>query len=373
MRALVHFTLKDLFHDAWRSLLIILSLAVMVVSFLLLAAISKAYSVFGKRIQTSNNLVIVSAGVIDPMESSLGTDILETAREIAPQQIRNAFPQIFRHLNIEGQIMQIIAVAPEEMETTLALRLLTGRWPVGLQEIGISEGAAQVTSWEIGSIVNIYGTDFQVTGILRPSANNYASIWMTYSEGQRLFGPEHGFQLGLLQLEATANPESVRLKIQADSRFLKKYSVYLVDALNNRYSQINRNLLIMSGLQAILSLLAITFGTYNANSLNLTERSREIILLRMIGFTKGRIRIFLYARSLVLTLLAFGFGWITAMLLISYQRLHAPISIQAAPLLLELTPMTSLLGLLLAVVFSLLGVLLTSGYIDSLGLSGMRI
>ena len=372
MRALAHFTVKDLFHDAWRSLLTILSLAVVVVSFLLLSALSRAYLEFGRRDHPSINLVILSANVYDPMESSLGEDILEAARQIAPIEIHTAFPQIFRHLNIEGQIMQINAVPPEEMSTAMALNLLQGDWPAGAQEIGISQGVTQITSWKIGSIVKIYGTDFHVTGILRAGGNNYASIWMTYVEGQRLFGPTRGFQMGVLQLEPSANPESVRLKIQADPRFSTKYSVYLDSAINDRYREITHNLVVLSVVQAILSLLAITLGTYNANSLSLTERSREIVLLRMIGFTKGRVRIFLFARSLVLTLFAYSLGWVTAILFIGYQRVHTPINIQAAPLVLELTPASSLLGLALAIGFAFLGILMTSGYIETLGLSTGR-
>ena len=372
MRAIAHYTLKDLLHDAWRSLLTILSLAVVVVSFLLLSALSRAYLTFGRRVQTSSNLVVVSADVIDPMESSLGLDILDAAREIAPEAIQSAFPEIFRHLNIEGQIMQVNAVPPENMGTGLALKLLQGDWPTDRQEIAISEGAIQITSWKIGSTVNIYGTDFHVTGVLRAGGNNYASIWMTYSEGERLFGPKRGFQMGFLKLKPFAEPESVRARIQADPRFSRNYSVYLVSALNDRYSQINRNLLVLSGVQALLSLLAITLGTYNANSLSLTERCREIVLLRMIGFTKGKLCTFLFARSLALTLAAYGLGWIIAVLFIDYQRINTPINIQASPLLLELTPLTSLLGLALAIGFAFLGIWLTTGYIETLGLTAGR-
>ena len=211
-----------------------------------------------------------------------------------------------------------------------------------------------------------------MAGILRAGGNNYASIWMAYSQGQRLFGLKRGFQIGFLQLEPAAKPENVRLRIQADPRFSTKYSVYLMTALNDRYSQINRNLLVMSEIQAILSLLAITFGTYNANILSLTERSPEIVLLRLIGFNRNRLRVFLFVRSLVLTLVAYSLGWITAMLLINYQRTHTPISIQSAPLLLELTPATSLLGLALAIGFAFLGIWLTSGYIEKLNLSAGR-
>jgi ABC-type antimicrobial peptide transport system permease subunit len=372
MRALIYFTVKDLLHDAWRSLLTVLSLMVMVLSFLMLSTLSRAYLEFGKRVLNSSNLVIISADVIDPMESSLSEAVLDAARAIAPNEITNAFPEIFRHLNIEGQILQVVAVQPDEMNTGMALELVQGDWPSGLQDIAISEGVLHITPWKIGSVVNVYGTDFRVIGILRAAGNNYASVWMTYSAGQHLFGPKRGFQMGIIQLDPAANPETVRLKLQKDPRLSANNSVYLVNSLNDRYSQINHNLLVMSGIQAFLSLLAITFGTYNANSLSLVERSREVVLLRLIGFTRGKLSSFLFVRSLVLTGMAYCMGWIAAALFINYQQTHTPINIQSAPLLLRLTPTTSLVGLGLAIGFALLGIWMTSGYIETLGLSAGR-
>ena len=370
MHALVYFTLKDLVHDRWRSLLTILSLAVVVVSFLLLSSLSQAYLAFGKRTQASSNLVIVSADVIDPMESSLNDSILQAARQVAQDEILTAFPEIFRHMNIQGKIMQVVAVPLEDMTPALGLTLVQGDWPAGPHTVAVSQGAIQITPWHIGSTVSIFGRDFQVSGILRAGGNNYASLWMSYAAAQDLFGVERGFQIAYLQLRPTADPQSVQDRLQSDPRFSPKYSVYLESSLNDRYSQINRNLLEMSVIQAVLSLLAITLGMYNANSLSLTERSHEILLLGILGFSRGRLRLFLFVRSLVLTLVAYGLGWITALLFITFQGSHAPINIQAAPLLLELTPGTSLLGLALAVGFTFLGVWMTSGYISSLNLAG---
>ncbi len=98
--------------------------------------------------------------------------------------------------------MQVRAVPLEEMSTAMALTLFQGRWPDGPRQVVVSEGAAQLASWKIGSIVNIYGTDFQVTGLVRTSENTFGSVWMTYAEGQRLFGTSRGFQVGYLYLAA---------------------------------------------------------------------------------------------------------------------------------------------------------------------------
>ena len=369
MRVLGYFTLRDLIHDHWRSLLTILNLAVVVVSYLLLSALSQAFILFGRQSQVTSNLVIISADALDPMESSLNEDVLVTARQIAPDQIRNAFPTLFRHMSIQGHVMQVRAVPLEDMRTALALTLIDGRWPDGPQQVVISEGATQITSWKIGAIVQIYGTDFQVVGVVRAGGNKFASVWMTYAEGQSLFGMSRGFQIGILQLDPSANPESVRAGLQADPHFSGRYAVYLENTLSDRYNQINQDLLTLSVIQALISLLAITFGTYNAVSLSLTERSREILLLRVVGFTQDKLRGFLLAHTLVLASAAYLLGWTAAFIFISYQRTHTPISIQAAPLVLNLSAFPTLLGFLLTVAFTFLGVWLTVGHLSSLNLS----
>lgn len=363
MRTLGYFIVKDLMHDRWRSLLTVLSLAVVVVGYLLLASLAQVFLVFGKQSQITDNLVIIAADALDPMESSLSEELLQTVRQIAPDQIQRTFPVIFRHLTIEGRIMQVCAVPLDEMPTALGLTLLVGRWPVGPYQIVISEGVAQATSWGIGSSVNIYGADFQVTGLVRAGENDYGALWMTYTEGQRLFGMNRGFQIGYLPLVSSADPESVRQSLQSDPRISTHYAVYLENALSARYSQVNHNLLTLSNILALVSLLAITFGIYNATSLSLTERSHEISLLRVIGFTQGRLRGFLFARTLVLTLAAYSLGWVASLILINYLGTHTPIDLLVAPVVLSLTPSTSLLGLGMATAFAYLGIWLTAGHL----------
>ena len=53
MRTLSYFIAKDLIHDRGRSLLTILSLAVVVVGYLLLASLAQAFAVFGKQSQVN--------------------------------------------------------------------------------------------------------------------------------------------------------------------------------------------------------------------------------------------------------------------------------------------------------------------------------
>jgi ABC-type antimicrobial peptide transport system permease subunit len=361
MLTLGYFIYKDLVYDRWRSLLTVSGIAVTVLAYLLLSSFAQAFLVFNAKSQVTSNLVIVASDVIDPMESSLDESVLQTAQQVAPDQIVEVFPTLFRHLNIEDQIMQIRAVPMEQMPAALALRLVQGSWPEGAQEVVVSQGVARIAAWKTGSVVNIYGTNFRVVGLVSSGENNSGAVWMTYSAGQRLFGMRRGFQVGYLRLRPSADPESVRALLQADPRIADHYTVYLENALGSNYYQVNHNLLTLNSIMGLVALLAITFGAYNATNLSLTERGHEIGLLRVVGFTQGKLRIFLLARTLVLTLVSYGLGWIAAIVFINYHRAHTAMGVSAAPLVLNLTPSASLLGLALAIVFSFLGVWLTSG------------
>ena len=356
--ALIYYTFKDLFHDRWRSLLTTLSLAVVVVGYLLLVSLAQAMVNLSKQAQVTNNLLILARDTIDPMDSSIHGDVLQTAMQISPEKIRSAFPILFRHLTIEGHLIQVRSVPLEEMPTSLSLKLVQGDWPYGSQQIVVSEGAADVGSWKIGSKVNIYGTDFQITGIVRTEENAFGSVWMSYTEGQHLFGTTRGYQVGYLSLVPSADPESVRTRLLADLRISPAYTIYLEHAFTNSYNQSNSNLLTLSGLMVLVSLLVITFGSYNATSLNLAERSLEIGLLSVIGFSLNKLRVFLLTRTLVLTLTAYSLGWLISLIFINLQRLNGSIDLIFQDL--RLTPFSSLFSLGLAVLFAFLGVWLAS-------------
>lgn len=364
MLPLFYYTYKDLLHDRWRSLLTIISLSVVVVGYLLLASLSQALIILSASARGTHNLLIVASDIIDPQDSSLDVGVLQAALEIAPHQIQRAFPIVFRHLTIDGHILQVRAVPPEEMSTSLALVLVKGNWPDSMEQVVVSEGAAQLSGWQIGSSINIYGTHFQVTGLVRNSENAFGSVWMPYSEGQALFGSSHGFQVAYLSLDPLANPETVRAALQADPRMSVNVTIYLENVYSNSFNQSNLNLLTLSSLMVLVSLLAVTLGIYNATSLSITERGREIGLLRVIGFNQGRLRLFLLTRTLVLTLVAYGLGWAASLFFINDQRLHASVDLIFNDL--RLTPLSSLLGLALAVIFAFLGVWLVSRRLTSL-------
>ena len=154
-------------------------------------------------------------------------------------------------------------------------------------------------------------------------------------------------------------PEATRLRLQAVPQLASCCIVFIETAYSESFNQANYNILFLSGLLTLTSLLALTFSIYTLTSLSLSERGREVSLLRVVGFTSGRLRIFLLARALLLTLAAYGLGWLAALVFINYQHLHT--SFDLLFMVLRLSPASSLIGLALALLFAFLGVWLTTG------------
>ena len=110
---------------------------------------------------------------------------------------------------------------------------------------------------------------------------------------------------------------------------------------------------------AALALGAITFGTFNATTLSLTEHTREIGCLRAMGFSHLSLRFFLMARALVQGGMAYALGLAAALF---YTFLHAsrPISIMGLPLSYSVSPAQAAAGLFWMAILAMAGAWLSS-------------
>ena len=89
----------------------------------------------GRRLEPGDpsRLAMVGALLAERLGLEAGDRISLRAMEIAPGQIRHAFPILFRHLSIDDQLVQVRAVPLEQMSASLGLTLVggTGRMAPG--------------------------------------------------------------------------------------------------------------------------------------------------------------------------------------------------------------------------------------------------
>ncbi len=372
----ISYLVKDLRHDFGRSLLTIAGLTIMIVTYLLTSALSEAFTRFGQQPGiASHNLLILSSDTLDPMQGSLSQETLDLAvrsvqEKFGPQSVRRAEPTILRTLRIEKTTMEVLAAAPHSMRDVYNVALLAGRYPAGDTEIAASEEVFELVDWQIGQTVKFYGQDFQLVGMVRYEAGKLSSLWMTYAAGQKVFGGLRGFQIGVVQVAGELDPETVRAYLETVPGILPAYAVYLEEEVYARYTQFISDILKITLVMDFLALSVITFGVFNATHLTLAERSRELVLLRVVGFTPQAITRFLFGRALLQTLAAYWLGWGLAALAI-WQRSADSFSVHGMPVKISLSPQVLLPGLALSILFAWLGVWLTSSSQHRQSLAGL--
>jgi ABC-type antimicrobial peptide transport system permease subunit len=350
--------IQDLRHDAPRSLLTVFNLSLVIAIHLAVASLASALALLRSDALTgSHNLLVMSANVLDPMDSELHTAQLEIAAQAAaalgPGTVQKTSPLILRHLRIEGRILQVAAAPTADLPEIYQLRLLQGRWPSSLDEIAVTQSAQVLIGKGLGDALVIYGSLFRIVGLVDVPGNR-AGVWMSDRAGQALLGMQRGFQIAVLQLSPQAEPGGVQALLEQEPR-LDGFAVYQEAQFSAQFTLSLESIAGLARFFNLLSLLIVSFGAYNVTHLSLVERSPEIGMLRAIGYSAGSLSALVLLRTALLSLLAFGLAWLFVGL---YFHLgQEPVMLHVNQLRLELTPSQLARALLLCLAFCGLGAL----------------
>ncbi len=189
----------------------------------------------------------------------------------------------------------------------------------------MGEGAAQAYQWTPGSQVNIYGSNFSISGIVRSPGISFSSIWMPLTQGLALFGNERGYQALFVQAAPGADAEALKRELEQHPLITGKYSVFFEDTYSRRVNQLMRDLNSLIKIGSFLALFGVTLGTYTSTNLSLVERSRELGILRSMGFSNQRLMRIFSLRAVMLDWAGFLIGLGCALLYIALQNSSNPL------------------------------------------------
>lgn len=352
----LRFLLKDLARDGWRTIITVINLLVFISIYFALAAFAEAAYKFGNQPTDNSALLILSRNVFDPSESIVTETDFLPAEELIPQYVQSVTPLIFKILQVNGNLMQLRAANLEDMQKVHSLKLLQGSWPASYREIIIGEGTSAMTNWTIGDTVHIFGSDFIISGIVSAPGTKYSSIWMTLNTANQLFGTEGIYQFAWIKVPSGVDAESVRTRLQTDPRLSNRFDVYFADNLYQEYSKAVADLKGVSGMLVLLALSAVMLGTYCNIFLVLTERSREITILRAIGYQSGTIRSLITLRTLLQVVFGYLISWgITSLLLAGFNRVN-PLTLHSIALPVSISGINLLFGFIFSLIFGWVGV-----------------
>jgi ABC-type lipoprotein release transport system permease subunit len=365
--SLLKFLWDDLLHDASRSLLTITNLSAVLVSYFLLAAISVGLGLAGTQQAPGNELLVLDKLTIDPMQSQLADDTLQALSALGPDQVERVFPFTFHHLNINDHLVQVRGVPPEEFIRTFKLKLTEGRMPHEPDEVVISEGAVHYASWDLGSVLTIYGSDFRVSGIVQMQESTFATVWMPLETAEQTFRTAGRYQGAVVVVPDGVNPEDVLFEIESLPALKDHYTAFLVEDVYYRFARVLEEAKIISYALTWLSLLMVTLGIYHTIHLNLEERSREVVLLHAVGFSIRDLQGILFLQAGFLTVLSFLLAWGASLFIIKRFDEISPIVLHGEHIPVTLNPEMLLGGFFLMLFFCALGVWIPTRRIQTTG------
>ena len=350
------FVIKDLIDDGWRTTITILNLLVFICSYFALVGLAEAAYNFGNQPTDKSALLIISRNVFDPSESAVTERDFMPARELIPEYVKSVSPLVFKIINANGNLIQLRAARLEDMQSVHSLQLISGDWPISANQVVIGEGTAAMTDWKVGDKIHFYGADFSISGLIRAPGTKFSSIWMTLETASNLFDLKGVYQFGWIQLKSGTDYDAVRLKLQNDPRIIDRFEVFFADNLYQEYTKALSDLKGVSGLLVILALSAVMLGTYCNIFLILSERSRDITILRAIGIQSGSIRLLITLRTLLQVCVGYFLSWgVTSLLLNWFNRIN-PLTLHSIPLPVTISGNALWVGFILSVFFGWVGV-----------------
>lgn len=306
----IGFALRDIRADWRRSLTHVGAIVPIVAAYLILIAIAGGLRGESESVD-AQDLVLLSPNALDPSSGRLDPSVLDLAVEVGGPDVVSATPMIFRPIRIDDRIVQLRATPFETWAPIHDLTLLAGAWPGGGDEVAITEGIAIATGWEVGTRVEIFGSEFEVTALLRAPGTKFASVWMRYERADRLFEGQSGFQMVTIEVAPGADP--IELQQRFDAVAGSSFSVYFEADLAEEQSARGEAARNLAAVSTIVGIAALVFGGFNLSAIALAERSRDVGVARAIGFPRSAIGAVAVVRSALLAAGGFLLGAIVAL------------------------------------------------------------
>lgn len=298
--------LRDVAADRRRSIVTVVAVAPIVTAYLLLMGTADGLRA-GQDSGPTTNVLLVSPDALDPGAGRLPPEVLDLAGQVAGPDARSVGPVIFRPMRVDDAVLQLRAAPLGDWEPVHGLAVLRGSLPApDADEIVITEGVAVTTGWQPGDEVEIYGTSFTITGLVRASGTKFASVWMSYPRADRLFEGASGFQMVVVAPAPGVDP--IVLRDRLASVAYGRYEAFLETDLAAEQSARAGAAVDIATVATLIGAAALAFTTFNLTALTLTERRRDLAIARTLGFSAAGLAAVAAARSVILAAAGYAVG-----------------------------------------------------------------
>lgn len=289
--------LRTLWRRRTRTLLTILGIAIGVASVVALGAMAKGMTVnYATAIAVDNDLLVIQANAFDPLFSSLDEEDAQRIRAIPG--VASVEPGIYTWIATEE--MPFFLLFGYEPGTRAAghYRIVEGKPVTGQKQIALGRRALESLNKKVDETIRLYGVPYHIVGIYETGqAMEESGGLVTLADAQLIAQKPRQVSLFQVSVQRGADMEQTVNRIHAMDEDLSASVASDYDATEQWAGMIEAFAWGIAGIAIVVGGL----GMMNTMVMSVMERTREIGVLRALGWRRGRIVSMVLAEALVLS------------------------------------------------------------------------
>ena len=299
---------KTLFRQRTRTALTTLGIAVGITTVVALGVITAGFKQTAGDLATGGgaDFMVAQEGASDMSFSSVAEkDVAAVAKR---PDVARVVPFALEILRVESNpFFLLFGIEPQAIPSQ-EVELVRGRWPVGRSsdQVALGADAAKRTGSEPGETIILDREEFEVVGVYRAGDKvREGGAFAPLRTVQRLANRTGAVTGAFVTVAPGENARAVADAIETDLPQLATVS----DAED--YKDVDEGMKVMDSMNLAISLLAVgigAIGVMNTMIMSVFERTREIGILRAVGWRGSRIMRMIASESLFLCLVASIFG-----------------------------------------------------------------
>ena len=248
--------------------------------------------------------MVAQEGAADLTFSRIPLDVIEQVAAVpGVQTVRGVQLEI---LSVGSNPFFFLAGVSPELLAEQEIDIVTGSVPASGDEVVLGLDSAADLGVATGDTIDLNGTDLVVSGIFDSEIvweRGGAFAWL--ETVQAIGNKEGAVTLGYVAVEPGADADAVAAAIG------DQVPEVVTISDSSEYGQVDQGFVLIDSANTAISLLAILIGgigVMNTMVMAIFERTREIGILRAVGWRRGRVLSMVLLESVVLCLVAAVIG-----------------------------------------------------------------
>jgi putative ABC transport system permease protein len=235
-------------------------------------------------------------------------EILDKEQIIDPLLIKQS---TFKYEKAEVSLDFLIVVPQNDdlFEEYYSLKSVSGNKIIGLEDdsVIVTQRFAKIYKLKKGDVLTVKDADnnsFELT--VSDIAENYTMnyVYMDSSMYEKVFGETATFNAVVSKSTEKAN--STERLLDSDLIVNVIFTEAAMETAHANTQRLNGVIVLIAFVASLLALVVL----FNLTAINISERTREIATLKVLGFRDGETNAYIYREALLLTFISIGIGMV---------------------------------------------------------------